>query len=292
MKPSKKQGSGASRPSRGKKKVAAITDQILDSSPNNSTEIIHQEWSKLREYTAARIALGRTGGSQKTSDLLRFQLDHARARDAIHGSMDSPGLAKELQRLGLDAIPVRSAARDRSEYLKRPDLGRSLCEESQKAMESMKKQNKTTRDSGALIFVIADGLSPLAVQKHAAPFLEAFLSMPTVAALGPLFLAEQARVALGDPIAEILGASLVAVLIGERPGLSSPDSMGLYMTYQATTGTTDERRNCISNIRQEGLPPAEAAKRFHYLATRSLKQRMSGFLLKDESTVQISAQDE
>ena len=123
----------------------------------------------------------------------------------------------------------------------------------------MKKQNKTTRDSGALIFVIADGLSPLAVQKHAAPFLEAFLSMPTVAALGPLFLAEQARVALGDPIAEILGASLVAVLIGERPGLSSPDSMGLYMTYQATTGTTDERRNCISNIRQEGLPPAEAA---------------------------------
>tara|TARA_Y100001937_G_scaffold62768_1_gene86119 strand:- start:18598 stop:19578 length:981 start_codon:yes stop_codon:yes gene_type:complete len=283
-------------------------------------------WIELKQFTAARIALGRTGHSQRTKDLLRFQLDHSMARDAIHGQLDVTALESDLSSLNLPIIRLKSSARDRNEYLKRPDLGRKLSPDSRNTLEEYakrfqsparssetppkdkesqalrnSKENKGTPKRGesivehtaqgqperTIVFVIADGLSARAVQENAAPFLEAYTEIAGRTGPGPLCIVEQGRVAIGDPIGEILGAAMVVVLIGERPGLSSPDSMGLYMTYEPRAGTTDESRNCISNIRPDGLPPREAAKRFHYLSSRSLSRKLSGVFLKDDWTPEL-----
>jgi ethanolamine ammonia-lyase small subunit len=229
---------------------------------------------RLRYFTTARVALGRVGDSLPTQELLAFQLAHARARDAVHAQLDSASLALELTQKGWECVVVRSAARDRAEYLRRPDLGRRLAEN-----VSLAPGNYDA------CVVIADGLSALAIERHAVPLLDAFLPALIQAGwkIAPLLIATQARVAVGDAIGVLLGAKMSVVLIGERPGLSSPDSLGVYLTWDPKPGRTDAERNCLSNIREEGLSYALAAHKLLYLMTEARRRRISGVTLKEEA---------
>jgi ethanolamine ammonia-lyase small subunit len=220
----------------------------------------------LRSFTPARVAIGRTGNSVPTAELLRFQLDRARARDAVY---------RELPRdwPPIPHVALHSAARDRAEYLRRPDLGRKLSEES---------KGRLTPDDYDAAIAIADGLSALAVQRHALPLLDAlFPLLPSEAwRLAPLTIVSQGRVAIGDEIGERLRARSVVVLIGERPGLSSPDSLGVYVTWDPKPGRTDAERNCVSNIRTEGLGYGAAARLIHFLLSEAQRQKLSGVRLR------------
>jgi ethanolamine ammonia-lyase small subunit len=245
-------------------------------------------WQGLRRFTAARIAIGHTGVSQRTSVQLDFQLAHARARDAVHQSFDTASLAQALAAVWPQAAPpvlLHSAAENRNVYLQRPDLGRRLDAPSG-ALLSAQRGGEVIR----LAVVVADGLSALAIMQNAPPFLHALQARLANEpwTLAPLAIVEQGRVAVGDEVGELLGAKLVAVLIGERPGLSSPDSMGVYLTWAPRVGLTDERRNCISNVRPAGLGYEEAAVKLHYLLHEARKRELSGIGLKDE-TVNDSA---
>jgi ethanolamine ammonia-lyase small subunit len=228
--------------------------------------------------TPARVALGRTGPSLPTSALLAFTLDHARARDAVHAAFDAPALIAHLAGLGIAASEVKSRAGNRRDYLRRPDLGRRLDEVSAQRLAS-------GEGSGKLAIVIGDGLSPTAVRAHAVELARHLL--PRLAAaqieLGPVVIASGARVALGDEIGAILNASMVVMLIGERPGLSAPDSLGAYLTFAPAIGRTDADRNCVSNIHREGLSYEEAAIKIAWLAREGLKRQATGVGLKDES---------
>jgi ethanolamine ammonia-lyase small subunit len=234
----------------------------------------------LREYTAARIAQGRTGHSLPTRALLDFQLDQACARDAVYSTLGVPQLMAGLAELLPDATPLllHSQATDRAAYLKRPDLGRRLNEASQNQLVGL---NTAPAD---LCLVLADGLSATAINSHALPVLG--LLLPEIARMGwslaPVCVVQQARVAIGDEVAYALNARMTVVLIGERPGLSSPDSLGAYLTYNPRPGLTDESRNCVSNIRPEGLPYAFAAQKLLYLLTEMHVRKLSGVSLKDE----------
>jgi ethanolamine ammonia-lyase small subunit len=239
-------------------------------------------WQALRRFTAARIALGHTGVSQLTSAQLDFQLAHARARDAVHQALDSASLGQALEAAwpgSASPLLLHSATENRNVYLQRPDLGRRLDASSR---ASLLASGDRACD---LSIVIADGLSALAVTQHAAPLLRAMKTLlaPEAWTLAPLAIVEQGRVAVGDEVGELLGAKLVVVLIGERPGLSSPDSMGLYLTWAPRVGLTDERRNCISNVRPEGLGYEEAAHKLHYLLSEARKRELTGIGLKDET---------
>lgn len=238
-------------------------------------------WYQLRALTPARIALGRAGGSLPTRAHLSFQLDHARARDAVQDSLDVDTATQALRQRGMDCFAVRSAAPDRLRFLQRPDLGRRLDSGSRQLME----RTFPPGSSVDAVFVVADGLSARAVHRHAAPLLAEV--RPRLLAdgwrLGPVVLAEQGRVALGDEIGALMGASMAVVLIGERPGLSSPDSLGAYLTWQPRIGRTDADRNCISNIRPEGLPYQTAGTRMHHLMNEARRRRLSGVALKDET---------
>ncbi len=209
--------------------------------------------AKLRALTPARVALGRTGISQQTRDVLSFQLNHAQARDAVHARMDAALLAAAIAEVAsVPVLRLHSAARDRAEYLQRPDLGRKLDETSRTELAS--------QTAGAeLAIVIADRLSALAVERHVPSLLAELLPHLEEWKLAPLCIVEQGRVAIGDEIGQMLRAQMIVVLIGERPGLSSPDSLGAYMTWQPRVGRTDAERICISNIRGEGLTYAQAA---------------------------------
>jgi ethanolamine ammonia-lyase small subunit len=235
-------------------------------------------WVGLRRLTAARIGLKRTGASLATGPLLDFKLAHARARDAVHEALDEAKLMTEIAAPGLPALTVTSAAEDRQRYLMRPDLGRRLAP----GAEATLTPHAGTYD---VAFVVADGLSARAVQTHAPPVLAGVL--PPLRAEGwrvaPLVVARHGRVALGDEIAALLGADCVAVLIGERPGLTAPDSMGAYLTWQPHTETTDADRNCISNIRPEGIGYADAAFKLVHLLRSMRARRLSGVQLKDGS---------
>jgi ethanolamine ammonia-lyase small subunit len=222
----------------------------------------------LKSFTPARVGLGRTGHSLLTADLLRFQMDHARARDAVWEELDPPSL-------GLPHILLRSAAADRRTYLRRPDLGRMLSEESRGRLE------KGSYDAA---IVLADGLSAAAVQRHAVPLLEELLPRLAEGAwsLAPLTVVLQGRVAIGDEIGERLGARLVAVLIGERPGLTSPDSLGVYLTWGPRPGRTDAERNCISNIRTEGASYPAAARKLEFLMRAARGRKLTGVALKED----------
>jgi ethanolamine ammonia-lyase small subunit len=249
--------------------------------------VIRNPWDQLRRFTAARIALGRTGVSLPTAPQLAFQLAHAQARDAVHLELDDASLAKDLTAaLGLPCISVHSAAPDRATYLRRPDLGRMLDPASRSALG-----RAGTYDIG---FVIADGLSALAIERHALPFLRSWFGAvaPGAMPVAPLVIVRQGRVAVGDEVAQLLGVELVVVMIGERPGLSSPDSMGLYLTWQPRVGMTDERRNCISNVRPAGLAYADAARKLHYLAAQARRRGLSGVALKDDCGEDAPAVDD
>lgn len=242
--------------------------------------LVHNNpWETLRQFTAARIALGRTGSSLPTDELLRFGLAHAQARDAVHQPFDSQSLESELFALGLDTLTVASAAPDRATYLCRPDLGRKLSEQSRQALQRL------TPEPADVVLVIADGLSSKAVHRQAVPLIAALLPYLRTLELkiGPVVLAHQSRVALGDDIAQAMKARAVAILIGERPGLSSPDSLGIYMTWGPHTKRLESERNCISNVRPEGLNYPQAAFKLAWLLEQSFQRKLSGVNLKDES---------
>jgi len=233
----------------------------------------------LRAHTPARVSLARTGVSLTTRDTLRFALDHAQARDAVHARLSLPTILAELAERGLPALAVKSGAPDRATYLRRPDLGRTLAEASRAALESAAKSNAKDR---TLTIVLADGLSALATDRHAIPVLDALLTLiGGEFALTPIVIAEQARVALGDEIAVALGSNLSLMLIGERPGLSAADSLGAYITWAPRIGITNAERNCISNIRGEGLSARVAAARIAFYLREAARLRLTGTSLKD-----------
>lgn len=238
-------------------------------------------WQELRRHTDARIALGRCGVSLPTARHLEFQLAHARARDAVQRPFEPQQLGRQLAELGLATLELSSAAADRQQYLQRPDLGRRLAPES---VQGLRQVPFATEPPYDLALVVTDGLSVLAVHSHAVALVRAFLPLARAQGwrLAPFCLVTLGRVAIGDEIALLLGARAVAILIGERPGLSSPDSLGIYLTYAAVPGTTDERRNCISNIRPAGLLPVIAAQKLCYLVGEALHRQYSGVQLKDE----------
>lgn len=247
--------------------------------PEPPATVVANPWGFLRNYTTARIALGRAGSSLPTRHHLEFQLAHARARDAVHSELDVGALEREIAPLGYETIWLHSAAPDRATYLQRPDLGRRLDEKSRRVLE----QNKGA--GGAVAFIVADGLSALAVQRYAPAMLEAILSRldPDEWRVAPLTLVVQGRVAISDEIGAMLGAQQAVILIGERPGLSSPDSLGIYLTYGPRIGNTDADRNCISNIRAAGLSYPEAAHRLLHLMSAARRLGLSGVNLKDDS---------
>lgn len=236
-------------------------------------------WSALRAFTDARIALGRSGVSLPTQEVLKFGLAHAQARDAIHQPFDSETLSQQLQKLGLETLTVHSAAPDRDTFLHRPDLGRQLSEESRTLLDARADK------PADLLLVIGDGLSSHAVHRQAPALVAALLPYLTTLgiSLAPLVLAHQSRVALGDEIGERLRSKAVAILIGERPGLSSPDSLGVYLTWGPTRERLDSERNCLSNIRPEGLSCEAAAFRLAWLLEQAFLRRLTGIRLKDES---------
>lgn len=243
--------------------------------------VVDNPWTRLRKYTPARIALGRTGTSLPTKPHLEFQLAHARARNAVHHELDIAKLESELAGRSIDTRILHSAAESRSEYLQRPDKGRRLDEPSRQALVELAGQN----EKYDAVFVIGDGLSSFAIEENAIPFLDKIL--PPLKELGwrlaPMIVVKEARVAVGDEVGELLSAGIVVVLIGERPGLSSPDSMGLYMTFNPKIGLTDEARNCISNVRHDGLSYELSAHKLLYLMTEARKRGLSGVGLKDEA---------
>jgi len=243
---------------------------------------IENPWQQLRRLTPARIALGRAGASLPTAAHLDFQFAHAQARDAVHLPLDPVALQEGLRRRGLDGLLLHSAARDRDTYLQRPDLGRRLQAASAAQLQEYRAAHGGGRD---LAIVVADGLSALAVQRHALPLLDCLLErLPAEGcSLAPVCLVEQGRVAVADEIGELLGARMTVILIGERPGLSSPDSLGLYFTYGPRIGLTDAARNCISNVRPEGLSYGLAAHKLLYLMDEACRRRLSGVELKDEA---------
>ena len=247
-------------------------------------------WADLRRLTAARIALGRAGSSLPTRPHLEFQLAHARARDAVHAELDSEALAMQLRAAGHETLLLASAAPDRATYLQRPDLGRALSPQSRALLERRRKPEVLAGAAPAtprydVAFVIADGLSALAATQHAGPLLAEIsrLLAGKEWTIAPLAVVNQGRVAIADEIGECLGAGIVVMLIGERPGLSTPDSLGIYLTYAPKVGRTDAQRNCISNIRGSGQSPKAAAATLFYLLTEARRRRISGTGLKDET---------
>jgi ethanolamine ammonia-lyase small subunit len=234
-------------------------------------------WQQLRQFTPARIALGRVGSSLPTEEVLRFGLAHALAQDAVHLSLDVAVLDAELQAAGWRTLRAHSQAPDRATYLLRPDYGRRLSDDSATALAG---SGEAEYD---VVFVVADGLSALAVQRHAISLLDATQPLLNDAwSIGPIVIVEQGRVAIGDEIGEALRARLVVVLIGERPGLSSPDSLGIYLTFAPRAGRTDAERNCISNVRPEGMACEAAAKKLAWLLKEAMRSRLTGVGLKDQ----------
>jgi ethanolamine ammonia-lyase small subunit len=243
-----------------------------------ASDDIDRLWMKLRSVTPARIGLARSGSSVGTSDLLSFQLAHAEARDAVNERIDAERLMAEIRSRGLDAVRLSSRARDRKTYLARPDFGRALDDGSREALSKLPK-------GFDVAFVLCDGLSAGAVMKHATPLLDEILPLLVREGwrVGPVAIVEQGRVAIGDDVGEVLKASLAIVLIGERPGLTSPKSLGAYLTWSPRAGRSDAERNCLSNIRPEGMSYREAADRLAYLCREARRRRLSGVSLKDDS---------
>jgi ethanolamine ammonia-lyase small subunit len=245
----------------------------------NIDSVTRDPWETLRSTTLARIALGRAGGSLPTHEWLRFKSAHAAARDAVHCDFDAERLAGEIAALGVEVVIVDSAAADRQTFLARPDLGRRLDERSRFAIQEL-----GVREPNDLVIVVSDGLSAIAVDRQARPLLDILL--PKLQGdgwgLDPIIIARFGRVALQDEIGHLLRAEVALSMIGERPGLGSPDSLGAYLVYGPRVGNTDANRNCVSNIRPEGLPHAAASETIHYLLSEARRRRLSGVELKDQ----------
>ncbi|GAA5235363.1 ethanolamine ammonia-lyase subunit EutC [Verticiella sediminum] len=235
----------------------------------------------MRTHTSARLALGRVGPGLPSAEVLRFGLAHAQARDAVHRPLDVDALASAVRALGMPVLRARSQAPDRATYLLRPDQGRLLDEASRQELEQ-------AEPAAELAIVAADGLSAVAVQHHVPPLLAELQKVHgTDWTRTPVVIAEQGRVAIGDPIGAALRARMVVVLVGERPGLSSPDSLGVYFTYEPRPGRLDSERNCISNVRPAGLPYVEAAAKLAYLLRKGLRLGFTGVRLKDDSEAAV-----
>ncbi|MBV9764264.1 MAG: ethanolamine ammonia-lyase subunit EutC [Acidobacteriaceae bacterium] len=234
----------------------------------------------LGQYTCARVSLGLAGDSLPTRPLLDYRLAHARARDAVHFPLDAFSLSQELKQRNWSFLATRSAAKNRDEYLRHPDKGRTLDAASATQLAAL---------SGAppFVFVIADGLSAIAIQRHAIPLLDqAFAALKFIPNdRNPIILVEQGRVAIGDHIGELLRAELSVVLIGERPGLSAPDSLGVYLTWNPKRGRTDAERNCISNIHAQGLSYDLAARKLAFLINEARRRKLTGIGLKETAAL-------
>ena len=232
-------------------------------------------WTFLQEFTPARIARGHAGHSLPTKELLLFQADHAQARDAVYSSLELATFQKKILH---PTIVLTSQITERTQYLQRPDLGRKLSDSSNNTLQVLPPQSYN------ICIVVADGLSAKAINHHAIPVVNGLISVFQTYgwSVAPVCLVQQGRVAIADEIAVALHAEIVLILIGERPGLSSPDSMGAYITYQPEIGITDERRNCVSNIRPEGLNYEMAIEKIVYLLREMSVQKISGVNLKDE----------
>jgi ethanolamine ammonia-lyase small subunit len=241
-------------------------------------------WHDFRTLTAARIALGRAGASLPTRELLDFGLAHARARDAVLSWFDADQVVRDLQSSGLKTIEVASAAATRDEYLRRPDLGRCLSQESHQQLRAMGEQSPNCD----LVMIVSDGLSALAAQRHAAAVIRPLHDRLTSDGwmIAPIVVARFGRVALEDEIGTLLGATIALILLGERPGLGSPDSLGAYFVHSPRPGRIDADRNCVSNIHPGGLSPAGAVDTLHHLLTTSRHRKISGVELKDERVLQ------
>lgn len=233
-------------------------------------EITPDPWHQLKAFTAARIALGRTGTAIPLQEVLRFKLAHAHARDAVYSALDINAFSNQPWEVNI----LHSKAADRSEYLQRPDKGRQLNEASAQSL------TPANADVG---IILVDGLSATAINHHAIPVLDYLYPMLQAKKIScaPVQLVQQGRVAIGDEIGGLLGVKLVLLLIGERPGLTSPDSLGAYITWQPRIGLTDEARNCISNVRPEGLAYKIAAEKMYYLINEALRLQLTGVVLKD-----------
>ena len=246
--------------------------------------VTHSPWADWRSATPARLALGRAGAGMPTDEILRFGWAHAMARDAIHAALDVEALETALRSEGWDVLRARSRAPDRAAYLRRPDLGRQLDAGDAQALRTH------AGTPGDVCIVIGDGLSSLAATRHALPLLSALRpQLPAALRLAPLVIATQARVALADEVGEAFGARLAVMLIGERPGLSSPDSLGIYITHAPRGGRHDAERNCISNVRPEGLPYEAAAFKLAWFVREALRRGLTGVALKDESASAVLA---
>jgi ethanolamine ammonia-lyase small subunit len=235
-------------------------------------------WEPLKEFTAARIALGRVGSSIPLTQYLEFKLAHAHARDAVYSELNSEAISYYLQHLDIPILKLHSKAENRNQYLQRPDLGRLLHEQSAEAL----KEHTGKYD---ICIIVADGLSAHAVNSNAVQLVEALVVLfrSIKYKLAPICITSQSRVALADHIAHGLGAKLSIIFIGERPGLSSADSVGAYLTYNPRPGLTDEMRNCVSNIRPEGLLHDLAADKIFYLVQEAFRRKLSGVELKDNA---------
>ncbi|HTE26720.1 ethanolamine ammonia-lyase subunit EutC [Flavitalea sp.] len=240
--------------------------------------IIHDNWEALREFTDARIALGRTGSSIPMQKEFEFKLAYAHARDAVHSNMDTESLINGLQRFAVPILTLASQVSSRQLYLQRPDLGRLLDEESEKKVADFSSPND-------LALIIADGLSATAINHNLLPLLDILLPGLKSAGLkpGPVSIVKQGRVAICDPVAYGLQSKITLMLIGERPGLSAADSIGAYITYDPRPGLTDESRNCVSNIRPRGLSFEKASEKILYIIGEAMKRKLSGTSLKDNA---------
>jgi len=245
---------------------------------SRQNSFIPDSWEGLKAFTNARIALGRTGVATPLKEVLDFRMCHAHARDAVYSVLKAEELEETLQQFQIQVIMVNSNANNRAVYLQRPDYGRKLNEASAK---NLKNESSYSAD---VVIIIADGLSATAINEHAVHVVKKLIPFlkQSVLTIAPIVIAKQARVAIADEIGSILNAKLSLILIGERPGLSSPDSMGAYITYQPSPGKTDESRNCISNIRPEGLSYDLAAEKIAKLINASLQLKLSGISLKDD----------
>lgn len=255
---------------------AAVAKATL-AGPTPASPTTAELWKSLRHLTQARIAVGRSGDSLPTTAVMQFETAQARARDAVHLAMDVASITASIAALGLDPVYLQSSAPDRATYLRRPDQGRCLAEASRQLLASLQ-----LTPPNSLCVVVGDGLSAAAPLRHAAPLLRA-LQQIGLRMDNPVFITTQARVALGDEIGERMHADAVLVLLGERPGLSTPDSLGAYLTWAPRVGRTDAERNCVSNIHGNGLGYAEAAHKLAYLLQQARQLGLTGVQLHDNA---------